>query len=992
MIAFAGPPSSSAVLDQFPPELDDAFFDRLFNAPPDSFELSELAELAEAAFGIDLPAQLKWQPRPDKPERFDQQSGFYNCLSRGVVWMLGGNGAGCLGAEQEIFDPVANQFCKVSEIDGPFHVWARTASGESVIAKASQPRVYGKEDLYRVTLSNGRSVLVTLGHRVLSDSGDWREIGDIVQSARVSNLPPSFEVRKSQCHASEFVKQFVDHTEESKQSDSLKVLEHASEQSGERASISQRYARHVLQSSRGRALSFVRLKNSRLSFRGYGLRSLNRPSGFQDRYSLDLRLCGGRPLQASSIDRVSVLQSADADGHSLFLSPKDDLADALEYSLAYLGRFPQSMNRSGSQVLQSSEAQCVSSGVYSPSSDAVDTPIRNAESSIPATRRNSTCPQFPGVSYLTDTSQSLLQSATVFSASCSAPLVETNSVAAYVTSIEFVRHDEYWDFSVEEHENYWMEGAWHHNTTETTMAKVAKFVLNTPAPRKDTPFWVIGGSYEQSMETCWKEKLYGHGHILDDDIDWDRISWYRPKQQLPYRIPLLPTACQADRELFRSLIPEQYHYTQHGNWSLEFKSWRQGADQMMARSIGGFAFVEQFPWGVFTEVLRGCREYNLPGSKMVEYTPVDPDLSGDIEEMIQNGKKPKPETDSKGKAKPEKITLRSNLKYLPDDWEIFHANTECAMEAGHVSKEWFDEYFGMIPKESLNMRLKGLFAAFEGVIYKTFDPTVHVVGDEIFDWILSGNCSHRRAVDWGAGPQNAFVCLWGARNRLSQWFIYDELYSTDQEKTTVDHLIDITRRHPWPNQPWYGTTYADPSSPGNIRLAQQLARITKQMGEEIPNLNMSMARNAVTEGIEHVQWLLKRSIPEWNEFTESMIQRPRLFIHYSCVNTIREMKKYRWVKGSGADGRTDNPLNPRPEPLKFDDHCMDALRYLTFSDDSQLGLTIESARTNSKAAQSVAKSNGNWRDLISGNGLETSFGGRYGRGKKNGKSNQQDEY
>ena len=533
----------------------------------------------------------------------------------------------------------------------------------------------------------------------------------------------------------------------------------------------------------------------------------------------------------------------------------------------------------------------------------------------------------------------------------------------------------------------WLLGGNGAGTTETTMAKVAKFVLSTPAPRVDTPFWVIGGSYEQSMETCWKEKLYGHGHILDDDIDWDRVSWYRPKQQLPYRVPLLPTVCQADRELFRKLIPEQYPYTALGNWSLEFKSWQQGAHQMMARSIGGFAFVEQFPWGVFTEVLRGCREYNLPGSKMVEYTPVDPDLSGDIEEMIQNGKRPKAED-----GKPEKITLRSNMKHLPDDWEVFHANTECAMEAGHVSKEWFDEYFGMIPKESLGMRLKGLFAAFEGVIYKTFDPTIHVVGDEIFDWILSGNCSHRRSIDWGAGPQNAFVTLWGARNRLSQWFVYDELYSTDQEKTTVDHLIDVTKRHPWPNQPWYGTTYADPASPGNIRLAQQLGRLTRQMGEEIPNLNMSMARNAVIEGIEHVQWLLKRSIPEWNEFTESMIQRPRLFIHYSCVNTIREMKKYRWVKGSGADGQSDNPLNPRPEPLKFDDHCMDALRYLTFSDDSQIGLTIESARSSSKAAQSVAKSNGNWRDLLAGGGMETSFGGRYGRGKKKNQQEQEENY
>lgn len=141
-----------------------------------------------------------------------------------------------------------------------------------------------------------------------------------------------------------------------------------------------------------------------------------------------------------------------------------------------------------------------------------------------------------------------------------------------------------------------------------------------------------------------------------------------------------------------------------------------------------------------------------------------------------------------------------------------------------------------------------------------------------------------------------------------------------------------------------------------------------------------MARNSVIEGIEHVQWLLKKSIPEWNEFTETMVMRPRLFIHYSCVNLIRELKKYRWVRGSGADGRTENPTNPRPEPLKFDDHACDALRYLTFSDDSTLGLTIESIRSTSKAAQHVPKSgSGSWRDIVSGGG-RASVNDRYGVG------------
>jgi hypothetical protein len=525
----------------------------------------------------------------------------------------------------------------------------------------------------------------------------------------------------------------------------------------------------------------------------------------------------------------------------------------------------------------------------------------------------------------------------------------------------------------------WLLGGNGAGTTETTMAKVAKFIRDTPAPRVDTPFWVIGGSYEQSMETCWKEKLYGHGHILDSQIDWDRVQWYRPKMQLPFRVPLLKNLVQHDRAkwdyFFQDANPP-IHFNPEGNWCLEFKSWRQGPDQMMARSIGGFAFVEQFPWSVFTEVVRGCREYNLPGSKLVEYTPVDPDLSGDIEEMITNGKRPE-----------DPSTVRSGMKYLPDTWEVFHANTECAVEAGHVSKAWFDEYFGMIPPESRDMRMKGLFASFEGVIYKTFDPAIHVVSDEIYELILKGSCQHRRGIDWGAGPQNAFVCLWGARNRQNQWLIYDELYSTDQEKTVVDHLIDVIRRHPWPKYPWYGTTYADPSSPGNIRLAQQLKKYGP-VGSDIENIGMSMARNDVIEGIEHVQWLLKRSVPEFNEFAGEMINRPRILIHYSCVNTIREMKKYRWVRGNGADGRTINPTNPRPEPLKFDDHCMDALRYLTFSDDALLGLTIETVRKSSKAAQTAPKSAGNldWRDVISGSGA-SAVGERYGRvisGRKRG--------
>ena len=70
-------------------------------------------------------------------------------------------------------------------------------------------------------------------------------------------------------------------------------------------------------------------------------------------------------------------------------------------------------------------------------------------------------------------------------------------------------------------------------TSEVAAAKVAKFVLEDQAPpRKDTPFWLVGPSYELTMETLWKEKLLGHGHIGRGDVDWNRIRWYDSKRAL----------------------------------------------------------------------------------------------------------------------------------------------------------------------------------------------------------------------------------------------------------------------------------------------------------------------------------------------------------------------------------------------------------------------------------------------------------------------------
>lgn len=424
-------------------------------------------------------------------------------------------------------------------------------------------------------------------------------------------------------------------------------------------------------------------------------------------------------------------------------------------------------------------------------------------------------------------------------------------------------------------------------TTECSLAKVVDFVLHQQAPpRKDTPFWIIAGSYEQVMESCWKEKLHGHQRLPESEVDWRRIKWYREKDAWPYRVPLKPWPGRPGK-----------------NWTLEFKSYEQGREQMQARSVGGFLFVEQFPWGLLEEVLRGCREYAFLGNKLAEFTPIDPLLSEPLETMLIEDK-------------------------LPPGWAVYRANTECALEAGHVTKQWFDEFFGMVSPEMRAVRMTGAFGSYEGLVYQSFNPAVHLITDDECMRGMVPGVFHRRGLDWGSGPDNAFAAVWGYKSGAGEWTIYDEYASTDQTMTTVDHLCEISDRWPWPrNNPHYGLVYADPSDPGQLRIATKLS----QYAPGYDDISISPANNSVLEGIEHVRWMLKNC---------EATGRPRLRINKErCPNLVRCLKTYRWERGSE---RGLNPRDARPVPLKKDDHLPDALRYLLFSESYSTGYTATS--------------------------------------------------
>ena len=80
----------------------------------------------------------------------------------------------CLAGCQEIYDPVAKSYRKVSEIDSDFHVYSvNPDTGCREIRRACKPFVKGIGTLYRFTLSNGQTLSATKEHHVVDAGGRW---------------------------------------------------------------------------------------------------------------------------------------------------------------------------------------------------------------------------------------------------------------------------------------------------------------------------------------------------------------------------------------------------------------------------------------------------------------------------------------------------------------------------------------------------------------------------------------------------------------------------------------------------------------------------------------------------------------------------------------------------------------------------------------------------------------------------------------------------
>lgn len=302
------------------------------------------------------------------------------------------------------------------------------------------------------------------------------------------------------------------------------------------------------------------------------------------------------------------------------------------------------------------------------------------------------------------------------------------------------------------------------NTSGKTIAgavKVAKFILNTPPPRPNCPFWCVGQSFELACGTMWAEKLAQY--ILPEHIK--DVKYFRKSCNWAQAVILKKHA-------------------NGNNWVIEFKSADQERRRFQGASVGGWWVDEQIDMAIIRELIVRCRDYNYPGSMLYTLTPLDPDH--DLENIFNNQEK------------------------YPQ-FRFYRMNADCN---DRIGKEFIRMMVEAELEERRETRLIGSFASFSGCIYRGFNPSVHVV--EPFP--IPHGWFHLRGLDLGFATAHPTACVWIARDGAGKYYVYNEYRAAER---SIDEHVEAIKSVALPDEGMYiGPTYVDW---GNAQVCHELA-------------------------------------------------------------------------------------------------------------------------------------------------------------------------
>jgi PBSX family phage terminase large subunit len=186
------------------------------------------------------------------------------------------------------------------------------------------------------------------------------------------------------------------------------------------------------------------------------------------------------------------------------------------------------------------------------------------------------------------------------------------------------------------------------------------------------------------------------------------------------------------------------------------------------------------------------------------------------------------------------------------------------------------------------------FRKTEGLVYKEFDRSKHLYKDKIFNSVAKF-----AGIDFGFSNPAAVIHI--DKDTDNNFYVSREWYKTNKtDEEIAEYVSGCT----------FNYVYPDPESPSAI---ESLRRKGINLREVIKG------KDSIKTGINVIRELFKQG---------------RLFIHESCENLIWELETYSY------DDKKDGH-NEEENPIKENDHALDALRY---------AMLMQAPQTNNKAS------------------------------------------
>jgi phage terminase large subunit len=181
--------------------------------------------------------------------------------------------------------------------------------------------------------------------------------------------------------------------------------------------------------------------------------------------------------------------------------------------------------------------------------------------------------------------------------------------------------------------------------------------------------------------------------------------------------------------------------------------------------------------------------------------------------------------------------------------------------------------------------IQGYWGSFEGLVYKDFDKEKHV-GE------YSKMAFNNHIAGYDDGYRNPACLLIAGIDSNNKLFVLHELYLKNFTSGEISYQVqDLYKK--------YGVRkiFCDPSGLNAIETFKR---------DRMYALDADNSKKGEGSGISKLKTLFK---------TDS------IFIDKSCVNLINQLQSYRYEKDKASG-------NYNEEPVKKDDHAVDALRYL----------------------------------------------------------------